>query len=134
MLALLAPAVVTTAWYDPLRDEGKAYAEALAKAGVAVKYHPGEGLIHGYFGLVDASEVARAEALRRNRTVVLCRSDNLTDCASGDVWTGWLVFVDADNDGVVDSGEEILKTGTIDAPLVHYRRGGMSGAAVIAPP
>ena len=65
-----------------------------------------------------ALQVARAEALRRNRTVVLCRSDNLTDCASGDVWTGWLVFVDADNDGVVDSGEEILKTGTIDAPLV----------------
>jgi acetyl esterase len=63
-LAGLAPAVVTTAWYDPLRDEGKAYAEALAKAGVAVKYHPGEGLIHGYFGLVDASEVARAEAQR----------------------------------------------------------------------
>ncbi len=63
-LAGLAPAVVTTAWYDPLRDEGKAYAEALSKAGVAVKYHPGEGLIHGYFGLVDASEVARAEAQR----------------------------------------------------------------------
>lgn len=60
----VAPAVVTTAWFDPLRDEGKAYAEALAEAGVAVKYHPGEGLIHGYFGLVDASDVARAEAQR----------------------------------------------------------------------
>ncbi len=63
-LAGVAPAVVTTAWYDPLRDEGKAYADALAKAGVAVKYHPGEGLIHGYFGLVDASDTARAEAQR----------------------------------------------------------------------
>jgi len=63
-LAGLAPAVVTTAWFDPLRDEGKAYADALAKAGVAVKYHPGEGLIHGYFGLVDASDTARAEAQR----------------------------------------------------------------------
>ena len=63
-LAGLAPAVVTTAWFDPLRDEGKAYADALAKAGVAVKYHAGEGLIHGYFGLVDASEAARAEAQR----------------------------------------------------------------------
>ena len=60
----LAPAVVTTAWFDPLRDEGKAYADALARAGVTVKYHPGEGLIHGYFGLVDASAVARAEAQR----------------------------------------------------------------------
>ncbi|MFX6911421.1 alpha/beta hydrolase fold domain-containing protein, partial [Acinetobacter baumannii] len=63
-LAGLAPAVVTTAWFDPLRDEGKAYADALAKAGVALKYHAGEGLIHGYFGLVDASEAARAEAQR----------------------------------------------------------------------
>jgi acetyl esterase len=60
----VAPAVVTTAWFDPLRDEGKAYADALEKAGVAVKYHPGEGLIHGYFGLVDASDTARAEAQR----------------------------------------------------------------------
>ena len=63
-LAGVAPAVVTTAWFDPLRDEGKAYADALAKAGVVVKYHPGEGLIHGYFGLVDASDTARAEAQR----------------------------------------------------------------------
>ncbi len=63
-LAGVAPAVVTTAWFDPLRDEGAAYAKALSAAGVPVKYHAGEGLIHGYFGLVDASDVARAEAQR----------------------------------------------------------------------
>ena len=63
-LAGVAPAVVTTAWFDPLRDEGAAYAKALSAAGVSVKYHAGEGLIHGYFGLVDASETARAEAQR----------------------------------------------------------------------
>src|SRR5262249_49594108 len=63
-LAGLAPAVVTTAWFDPLRDEGHAYAKALAAAGVPVNYHAGEGLIHGYFGLGDASETARAEAQR----------------------------------------------------------------------
>ncbi len=60
----LAPAVVTTAWFDPLRDEGKAYADALAAAGVTTKYHHGLGLIHGYFGLGDASETARSEAQR----------------------------------------------------------------------
>ena len=63
-LAGLAPAVVCTAWFDPLRDEGRAYAEALAAAGVVTRYHPGAGLIHGYFGLGEASETARHEARR----------------------------------------------------------------------
>jgi acetyl esterase len=63
-LAGLAPAVVTTAWFDPLRDEGKAYADALIAAGVATKYYDGPGLIHGYFGLGEASEAARREAQR----------------------------------------------------------------------
>ena len=60
----VAPAIVTTAWFDPLRDEGAAYAKALEAAGVQIKHHKGAGLIHGYFGLGDASEVARAEAQR----------------------------------------------------------------------
>jgi acetyl esterase len=63
-LAGLAPAIVTTAWFDPLRDEGKAYADALKAAGVATKYYDGPGLIHGYFGLGEASEAARKEAQR----------------------------------------------------------------------
>jgi acetyl esterase len=60
----LAPAIVCTAWFDPLRDEGVAYAAALETAGVPVKHHAGEGLIHGYFGLGEASDTARAEAQR----------------------------------------------------------------------
>jgi len=63
-LAGLAPAIVCTAWFDPLRDEGKAYADALRAAGVATTYYHGPGLIHGYFGLGDASETARREAQR----------------------------------------------------------------------
>lgn len=63
-LAGVAPAIVTTAWFDPLRDEGVAYARALEAAGVRVKHHEGPSLIHGYFGLGDASEVARTEAQR----------------------------------------------------------------------
>src|SRR3984893_13135843 len=63
-LAGLAPAVVCTAWFDPLRDEGKAYADALAAAGVTTNYYDGKGLIHGYFGLGEVSETARREAQR----------------------------------------------------------------------
>ena len=63
-LAGVAPAVVCTAWFDPLRDEGMAYAKALSAAGVATTHHPGFGLIHGYFGLGEASDTARAEAQR----------------------------------------------------------------------
>jgi acetyl esterase/lipase len=63
-LAGLAPAIICTAWFDPLRDEGAAYAAALSAAGVPTRHHPGAGLIHGYFGLGEASETARAEAQR----------------------------------------------------------------------
>jgi acetyl esterase len=63
-LAGLAPAIVCTAWFDPLRDEGKAYADALAAAGVPTKYYHGPGLIHGYFGLGEASATAKVEAQR----------------------------------------------------------------------
>lgn len=60
----LAPAVIGTAWFDPARDEGQAYADALEKAGVATKRHHGAGLIHGYFGMVAVSEAARLEVQR----------------------------------------------------------------------
>ena len=49
---------------DPLRDEGEAYADALQAAGVPTKRHQGAGLIHGYFGMGEASEAARLEAQR----------------------------------------------------------------------
>jgi acetyl esterase len=46
----LAPAIVITAEYDPLRDQGAAYAERLRAAGVRTQYLCGDGLIHGFFG------------------------------------------------------------------------------------
>jgi len=60
----LAPAVVATAELDPLRDEGRAHADALEAAGVAVRRLEGAGLVHGWFGLGAASAAARAEGDR----------------------------------------------------------------------
>lgn len=56
----LAPAWIAVAQFDPLRDDGHAYALALRDAGVPVVLHPGEGLIHGYLRAVQWSAAARA--------------------------------------------------------------------------
>jgi acetyl esterase len=58
-LSGLPPAYVTTAGFDPLRDEGEAYAERMRAADVEVTLRRHPGLIHGFANMTAISRSAR---------------------------------------------------------------------------
>jgi acetyl esterase len=65
----LPPAEIHTAEFDPLRDEGEAYAARLAHAGVRVRYTCHEGMIHHFYGMAGVIPYART-ALRTVGTAI----------------------------------------------------------------
>lgn len=98
---------------------------------------------------VATLQLARMEAVRHNRRVVVCPSTDQTSCQAGSpaTWTGWLAFVDdggysnnfsggssglagADaNDGKRDNGETILRSGTVNTPVKVLTSGNISGSS-----
>ena len=67
-LSRLPPALVLTAGYDPLRDEGLAYAEALTAAGNSANYVCFERQIHGFVTMGKVLDEA-------NTAVALCATE-----------------------------------------------------------
>ncbi|WP_374340750.1 GspH/FimT family pseudopilin [Methyloversatilis sp.] len=77
--------------------------------------------------VLAALNLARSEAVRVQRRVVLCRAAQtngqvVPSATSGCVttttsqpWQGWFVFVDNDADGVFDVGETVIRTQTLTA-------------------
>ncbi len=65
--------MLVTAEFDPLRDEGRAYAEGLQASEVAVEYRCYEGMIHGFLGLtskLDTAARAMSETAATLRTAL----------------------------------------------------------------
>ncbi|WP_305517689.1 alpha/beta hydrolase fold domain-containing protein [Variovorax sp. YR216] len=68
-LANLPPAVVVTAEFDPLRDAGAAYADALHAAGSWSEHIRGPGMVRGFFDMGRWSPAARAVLQHATRRI-----------------------------------------------------------------
>lgn len=90
-------------------------------------------------GFLGELHLARSEAIKRSRQIVICPSADGTTCAAANSWEqGWIFFVDENRDNSRNAGEELLRisealdTGlTIKASnhltqYIRYRSNGMT--------
>ncbi len=91
--------------------------------------------------LLAGINLARSEAVRTQRRVILCRvassagrvtltaSSGCVTTADGAAWQGWAVFVDSDSDGSFDTGEPMLRSQAITAASLVFASDAVLGAA-----
>ena len=78
----LPTAHIHTAEFDPLRDQGKAYADRLQEAGVKVTYVCHSGMIHGFFSLGGVIPYGRAALEKVGAAVKAALSENVPQLAA----------------------------------------------------
>lgn len=69
--------------------------------------------------MVASLQLARSEAIRLNRNVAVCRSDNGTTCATGSAWNQWIT--------IVVTGSNVLRVSTVKAPVQMSVSAAVSG-------
>jgi type IV fimbrial biogenesis protein FimT len=71
-------------------------------------------------GIVAGLHIARAEAIRRNGTVMVCESRDLDSCTGGADWSrGWIVFADANRNNRRDQHEPMLHVYSSASPGIR---------------
>ena len=86
-LSGLPPAFVITAEFDPLRDEGEAYAVRLKEAGVVAAYTRYEGMIHGFINM--GKVVDRALDAIKDAEIELNRIFQRTSNIDATIWDSY---------------------------------------------
>jgi len=70
---------------------------------------------------LSALKVARTEATKRRQNIIVCASNNQSDCASNNWSNGWIVFEDTDGGNDFDAGETIIDTYSLPAGFTVTR-------------
>lgn len=67
-------------------------------------------------------QYARSQAVKQSRHVSICKSLDQLNCASTGEWhNGWIIFVDHNRDRARNSGEPLLRKGSIDTASINLK-------------